>query len=115
MLAVEHPELFHAAYPVSSWLPEPLWPSGRASEAAAGLPITLLHGEDDTVLSAAQTRLGVERLAALGHDVTMVTFAGASHSLIPMIAELRERLAERAAELTTGRARGPAPGHSPSP
>lgn len=101
-LAVGHPELFDAAYPVSSWLPKPLWPRKRADEAAAQLPIIVMHGDADTSSSFEQTRLGVDHLQGLGYDITLIPYPGVSHSLIPMLAELRRRLADRVITLSNG-------------
>ena len=86
-LAIEHGELFSAAYPVSGWLPRPLWPDKREASVP---PITALHGADDEVVSYAQSKLALDHLDKLGYDVTRRD--GLGHALSPMLAKLRELL-----------------------
>ena len=93
-LAITHPELFAAAFPVSGWLPEPLWPTQGAT--GLRLKIVALHGARDTVVNFEASRASVEQLRRLGYDAELRPFPGIKHPLAPMLAELRTQLAQAA-------------------
>lgn len=89
-LAIGHPELFAAAYPVSGWLPKPLWPTHAADPSAQALRIVALHGALDIVVPFDAAKTGVERLQGLGYNIELRPFPDVAHELSPMLAKLRE-------------------------
>ncbi len=80
-VAVRHPTRIAAALPIGGFLPEPLVPTGR--EALP--PIVGFHGQADEVVALELDVAGVERLRALGNDVTLHVFPGVGHSIPPAI------------------------------
>jgi phospholipase/carboxylesterase len=97
-LAIGHPELFAAAFPVSGWLPEPLWPKQPADPAAGAVEVVALRGDRDTVVSFEAAALGVDQLRALGYTIEHRPFSEVKHELSPMLAELRMLVAEAASQ-----------------
>lgn len=81
-LAVTAPDLFAAAIPVGGWLPPPLMP-GPAPAVAP--PIVALHGEADTAVKFAPTRVAVERLRELGWSATLKSWPEVGHAIPPPI------------------------------
>ena len=53
--------------------------------APAATTLHLLHGADDAVISAAQSRLAIDRLAALHGDATVDIALGVGHALPPAL------------------------------
>ncbi len=89
-LAVHHPELVDAAFPVGGWLPPPLWP---ASKPARTPPIQALHGTADPAVEFAPTEQAVIQLKSLGFPVTLHAYPGVRHAIPPaMRAQLHELL-----------------------
>jgi phospholipase/carboxylesterase len=97
-LAIGHPELFAAAFPVSGWLPAPLWPKQPADPAARALKIVALHGAQDTVVSFEAAARSVEQLRALDYTIEQRPFSAVKHELSPMLEELHMLLAEAATQ-----------------
>jgi phospholipase/carboxylesterase len=91
-LAIRHPELFAAAFPVSGWLPEPMWPTQHADASARGLSIVALHGALDKVVPFDVSTTSVERLRLLDYAIELRPFPDVGHELSPMLAKLRELL-----------------------
>jgi phospholipase/carboxylesterase len=81
-LAVSHPDLFSAAYPVGGWLPPPLWPSD-VDDPAAYPPIVALHGDADPAVGFQPTRDAVEHLRGLGLSATLHAYPGVEHAITP--------------------------------
>jgi phospholipase/carboxylesterase len=77
--AVRHPDDFSASLPLSGFLPEPLFPDGRAG----AVPIHAFHGEVDTVIPIAEARKGVEHLARAGWTVQLDPYPLTSHTVPP--------------------------------
>jgi len=79
-LAVHHPSVVGAAFPVSGWLPPPLWP--RAREAGVRYPaIRAMHGDADDLIPIGPTRDAVARLRSLGFAVELHEQRGVGHEI----------------------------------
>ncbi len=81
-LAVEHPEVVGAAFPLAGWLPPSLMPSERRPETRYP-PIRAMHGADDPVLGADRTERSVADLERSGYDVTLYEYDGVDHQMTP--------------------------------
>ena len=78
-MAVHHPELVDAVFPVAGvWLDHGM---GPASASQAATPIRAFHGVNDRVIPLSATRRGVEALASAGFDVSLKTYAGLDHAI----------------------------------
>jgi len=77
-LALRHPDLVGAAFPVAGWLPAELVPP-RVGPSA--VPIVALHGTADTILAFDDTQRLVADLAAQGHPVELRAYEGVGHSV----------------------------------
>jgi phospholipase/carboxylesterase len=77
-LAVLHPELVSAAYPLAGALP----PSfiTKVSDATAYPPIVALHGEADPVIRFADAQRSVTALKARGVDVQLRSYPSVQHT-----------------------------------
>ena len=80
-LAIHHPEVVGYAVPVGGWLPPPLWPG--AKPAAEGPTVVALHGTDDAAVRYEPTKAAVEKLAELEFPVTLQTYEGVPHAIVP--------------------------------
>lgn len=81
-LAVRHPEVVAAAFPVGgliapSLVPE-AWPMAREAP-----PIRAFHGDADERVSVARARVSVAALAALGLDAKLGEYPGVGHAIPP--------------------------------
>jgi phospholipase/carboxylesterase len=101
VLAVRHPEAIAGAYPISGWLPPPLWPTERG--AGDRPPLVALHGDADKRLPIGPTREGVERLRSLGIPAELRAYPGVGHTVSP---EMRRDLSSLLGEAIE-RAAGP--------
>jgi phospholipase/carboxylesterase len=82
VLAVRHPKAVGAAFPVSGWLPPPLWPEedpGEADGSASWPPIWAMHGLADRIVPVGPTRSAIRRLRELGGKVLLREIPGAGH------------------------------------
>ena len=78
-VAVRHPDVVAAAFPVSGSLPTALWPA--ALPDAAPPPIFALHGDADPVVKIEPTRAAVAHLRAIGWPVELHQHAGVGHTI----------------------------------
>jgi phospholipase/carboxylesterase len=103
VLSTKYPEVVGAAFPLSGWLPQPLWPASR--DPARTYPrIFATHGDADDVLRIGPTREGVEHLAKLGFDVTLREYPGVGHTVSPaMRADLARELRAAVARVSDSR------------
>lgn len=97
-LAIQHPQLFSAAFPLGGWLPEPLWP-GPASADTPMIPILAFHGDADARVPYPATVAAVAHLEQAGYRVQLRSYAGVGHAIpqpmhTDLIAALRSSLAE---------------------
>ena len=86
-IAAGHPESVSAAFPVSGWLPPPLWP--EAGPKGAPTPVVALHGDADNAVLIEPTRLAVDRLQELGYPVELREYPEVRHQIT---AEMRDVL-----------------------
>ena len=77
-LAVLHPEAVDLAIPLGGMLPSSLLPTHIPAGAA---PIRALHGAADSRVPTAAAEDSVAKLAALGWDATIKTYAGLGHAI----------------------------------
>ena len=95
LLAIRHPGLVGAAFPVASrylasWIPD-------ASTCQPGCPpIRALHGTADTTVPMEPTREAVGRLQQLGFDVSFVPYSGVAHDFD---ARMQEDFTEQVSQL----------------
>ncbi|HFE44425.1 MAG TPA: hypothetical protein ENJ18_02880 [Nannocystis exedens] len=78
-IATRHPDSIAAAYPVSGWLPPPLWP--KAGPAGETPPIIALHGTADKAVKFGPTEEAVRRLQKLGYPVELKVYADVGHQI----------------------------------
>lgn len=89
-LALHHPELVQAAFPIAGWLPPKLVPTtGPAADAP---PIVAFHGVDDDLLPIGPTRKVVGALDELGYDIEFREFDRVAHAVAP---DIRKELVQR--------------------
>ena len=93
-IAIEHPEIVGIALPLAGWLPPPLEP--RTTATVHNPPIRALHGADDARIPAQPTVEGVERLRALGYDVSLEVFPRTAHEMSDVMNERFRALLVRA-------------------
>ncbi|MCA9663634.1 MAG: alpha/beta fold hydrolase, partial [Myxococcales bacterium] len=79
-VAMRHPDKIAAAFPISGWLPPPLWPEAGPPDVAAP-PILALHGDADTVVPLPPTRKAVAKLRELGFPVVLQEYADVRHQI----------------------------------
>lgn len=72
-LAARHPEVFRAAVPVAGV------PDEADLEAAARVPLYIIHGEADEIIPLDEVRPALEALQKRGSDVRVVIVPGLSH------------------------------------
>lgn len=81
-LALHHPEVTGAAFPMGGWIP----PSNRPATGQAGPStptLVALHGEIDQVVPIDATREAVAALQALGVRAKLQSYPGVRHSVSP--------------------------------
>jgi len=79
-LAVHHPEVVGAAFPLAGWLPPSLMPEHRRAHARYPA-IRALHGEDDPILPVERTEVSAADLTDIGFEVELVTFEDVPHRM----------------------------------
>jgi phospholipase/carboxylesterase len=108
-LAIEHPELVAAAFPLAGWLPETMVPTGPPQP---GTPrICAFHGVDDEVLPIAPTRKLVRSMDEHGFEVELHEIDRTGHSVSP---DIRRRLLSRIATSLRERSKPPTAGAPPA-
>ncbi len=78
-IAAGHPDSISAAFPVSGWLPPPLWP--EEGPEGATTPVVALHGDADNAVLIEPTRLAVARLQELGYPVELREYPEVRHQI----------------------------------
>ena len=81
-LAVLHPRLVRAAFPMSGMLPKPIWPKAWP-EGEPKPRIHATHGMADEVLPIENDRETVAHLRELGVPITLTEYPGAVHFVGP--------------------------------
>jgi phospholipase/carboxylesterase len=100
-LAVEHGDLFAAAFPIGGWLPPPLWPKPDADPKRSPA-IRAFHGDADKAVALEPTEAAVAQLKASGFAVELVIYPDVGH-MIPeqMHADLFTALREALSQIET--------------
>jgi phospholipase/carboxylesterase len=97
-LAVKHPEVVGAAFPVGGLIALPLVPASWPTVAERP-PILAFHGDADQRVPVARARETVARLAAIGFEAKLHEHPGVGHTIPPaMRRELLGALADAAAK-----------------
>ncbi len=108
-IATRHPASIAAAYPVSGWLPPPLWP--KAGPDGETPPIIALHGTSDKAVKFEPTEKAVARLQKLGYPVELKVYPEVGHQITEeMRIELWTQLHSSTAALSAGK---PVPAPAP--
>jgi predicted esterase len=90
-LAVYHPEVVGAAFPMGGWLPPSIRP--EAGQAGPSTPaIVALHGEADRRIPIDATREAVDALRTHGVRVSLQSYPDVRHSVSPQMRSDLERL-----------------------
>jgi phospholipase/carboxylesterase len=89
-LALHHPDLVGAAFPIGGWIPTSILP--RSSEAARIPPILALHGEADPRVPIEPTREAVSALSRLGVRAELQSYPQVEHLLTPRMLRDLSRL-----------------------
>ncbi len=84
-LALHHPELVSHAYPISGFLPEPLWPKVRPSTQHDFPPIVSMHGTSDTVVPFAPDKRLIDHLRRFGFQAQLLVYDGIGHAITPQM------------------------------
>lgn len=82
-LALHHPELFSYAYPISGFLPIPLWPKVPRPAGQKFPPIVSMHGTSDTVVPFAPDKKLINHLKRLGYPADLLVYDGVGHWIAP--------------------------------
>lgn len=97
-VAVEHPDVIAAAFPMSGALPLPLVPAS-ADAAKNVAPIFAVHGDADPIVPIQLDRDGVAKLKALGVHVELQEFPRIQHTVTPA---MKRAVMERVLALASG-------------
>jgi phospholipase/carboxylesterase len=81
-LALEHPDVLAAAYPLAGYVPPARIPAGPRP-AVAYPAIRAMHGTHDPVLRLRRTREGVQELQRRGFEIELHEFRGVKHEMSP--------------------------------
>ncbi|WP_437683596.1 alpha/beta hydrolase [Sorangium sp. So ce131] len=79
-LALHHPRVVGAAFPVGGWIPAPVLPSARPLDPATPA-IVALHGEQDQRVPIGPTREAIAALRGLGAKARLEGYPGVGHSV----------------------------------
>jgi phospholipase/carboxylesterase len=79
-LAVHHPEVVGAAFPLAGWLPPSLMPDGQRPHTRYPA-IRALHGEDDPILPVSRTEVSARDLTDMGFEVELETYEDVPHRM----------------------------------
>ena len=82
LLAIRHPQLFSASFPVAARFLPAWMPKSNACKPHCP-PIRAMHGDADTTVPMGPTRDAVARLKKAGFDVTLTPYAGVPHDFDP--------------------------------
>jgi phospholipase/carboxylesterase len=95
-LAVHHPDVIDAAFPMSGGLPALLLPTS-ATEGKACAPIFAMHGDADQTVPIQLDRDTVKTISSLGGHAKLEEFPGVVHTVTDAErAEMQQRIATRA-------------------
>lgn len=96
-LAVTHPEVMSAAFPISGSLPRSLYPSAAVSSRSspASLPsVFAFHGAADLAVPTADARSSIAELQRAGYEAELREYEGLAHETSDTeVKEILERIA----------------------
>lgn len=78
LLAIRHPQLFSASFPIASRFLPSWMPAANTCEPNCS-PIRAMHGDADTTVPIGPTRDAVAQLKKMDYDVSMTPYAGVAH------------------------------------
>jgi phospholipase/carboxylesterase len=81
-IAVTHPEVIGAAFPIGGFLAPPLLPSAWPP-GAPKVPVHAFHGAADELVPIEGARFTVRSLKALGLDARLTEYPGVGHRVVP--------------------------------
>jgi phospholipase/carboxylesterase len=87
-LALQHPTLFSAVFPVSGFLPDLLWPTVRPSNTEAFPPIVSMHGTNDPIVSVDPDKRLIAYLRKLGYRAELQEFKGVGHVMTEQMLDI---------------------------
>ena len=99
LLALRHPTLVAAAFPVAARLLPGWVPATHACRPDCP-PIRALHGQDDATVAIAATRDAVVRLSGAGYDARLAPYPGVAHDFD---ARMQRDFAEQVARVFAGK------------
>ncbi|WP_437581621.1 alpha/beta hydrolase [Sorangium sp. So ce887] len=79
-LALHHPRVIGAAFPVSGWVPPAVLPGGSAAEPATPA-LVALHGEADRRVPFGPTRDAIAALGGRGVKASLKSYPGVGHTV----------------------------------
>lgn len=104
-LAVTHPEVLAAAFPISGLLPPSLYPSAAVSSMprlSALPPIAAFHGASDLAVPTQSARTSIAELQHAGYTAELREYAGVEHDITDEeLGEILERIGRAADGLAT--------------
>lgn len=100
-IAVRHPTSVAASFPISGWLPPPLFPDALPAAAPA---IFAFHGNADERVPLERDQSAVSALEKLGYHVTLKIANGVPHAIPPEVR--KDVFAALATEVDAQRSKG---------
>jgi phospholipase/carboxylesterase len=107
-LAVTHPEVLAAAFPISGLLPPSLYPSAALSSQprpATLPPVAAFHGAADLAVPTQGARASIAELRRAGYSAELHEYAGLEHDISDQeLGEILERMGRAADSLAAAAA-----------
>ncbi len=102
-LAVTHPDVLAAAFPISGMLPPSLYPSAAHSPELLP-PVTAFHGATDLAVPTEGARASIAELRRAGYTAELREYAGIAHDISEEeMVEILERIGRAADALEQSR------------
>ncbi|WP_437738390.1 alpha/beta hydrolase [Sorangium sp. So ce1335] len=96
-LALHHPRVVGAAFPVSGWVPPAVLPAGTAVDPATPA-LVALHGDADSRVPLGPTRDAIAALGGLGVKATLQSYPDVGHTVSAEMRRDLVRLIRRAVD-----------------
>jgi phospholipase/carboxylesterase len=98
-LALHHPRVVGAAFPIGGWVPPAVLP-GAGAAAPASPALVALHGEDDRRVPIGPTRDAIAALDGRGVKARLASYPGVGHTVSgEMRRDLLQLIRDAAAEM----------------